>query len=141
MPASRVKSLVKGKRKRQILAMKKKWSKFTEQELTIAKNMFAKDMVPSEIAKVLGKSKSAVTRRLCKRTALKKQGRPITVTEQKVDKVERRLDEMIVKANGEAPVTIEMAKRSCRLQCHDKTLLGKLHQRGIYLRPMRESPL
>ena len=132
---------MKGKRKRQMMAMKKKkWSKFIEQELTIAKNMFAQDIPPSQIADILGKSRSAVTRRLCKRTALKKQGRPITVTEQKVDKVEKRLDEMIVKANGETPVTIGMAKRSCRLECNDKTLLNKLHQRGVYLRPMREKP-
>lgn len=123
----------------QVLA-EETYCKLTQEELSIAKRMFAHDMPPSDIAIMLGKNKSTLTRRLCQRTPLKKQGRPVEVTEKVVDKVEARLNELVVKANGESPVTIEMVKRSCRVKCTDKTLLDRLHARGIYLRPMREKP-
>ena len=120
---------------------KNAWKKLTPEELNVAKQLYAKDMDPSEIAALLGRDKSTLTRRLCLRKPLTKQGPRTSITEAQVDKVEKRLDEMIVKANGEKPVTIAQVMRSCRLKCSERALLDKLHARGVYLRVMREKPV
>ena len=59
--------------------------KFTEEELRIAKKLHAEDMSPKKIAKLLGRNKSTLTRRLCKRTPLKRQGEKVTVTKTQID--------------------------------------------------------
>ena len=115
--------------------------KFTEEELRIAKKMYAEDMSPNKIAKFLGRDKSTLTRRLCKRTPLKRQGRKVKVTKSHIDKIEQRLGEMIVKADGQRTVTVADAKRSCRVKACDRTILDKLHERNIYMRIMREKPI
>ena len=71
----------------------------------------------SVLCKVVGQwhrpcDKSTLTRRLCKRTPLQHQGRKVKVTTAVVDKIEKWLSEMIVKADGQRLVTVADAKRS-----------------------------
>ena len=145
MPAAYSKAAMKAKRvmkKRSNVGKKKRaWKKLTLEELNVAKQLYAKDMDPSKIAALLGRDKSTLTRRLCLRMPLTKQGPRTSITKAQVDKVEKRMDEMIVKANGEKPVSIAQVKRSCRLKCSDRALLDKLHARGVYMRVMREKPV
>ena len=57
-------------------------------KLSVAKKMYAQDIAPAEIAQFLGRDKSTLTRRLCKCTPLKQQGRKVKVTAAMVDKIE-----------------------------------------------------
>ena len=63
------------------------------------------------------------------------------MTKSHIDKIEQRLGEMIVKADGQRTVTVADAKRSCRVKACDRTILDKLHERNIYMRIMREKPI
>ena len=113
-------------KKRSNVGKKRAWKKLTLEELNVAKQLYAKDMDPSKIAALLGRSKSTLARRLCLRMPLTKQGPRTSITKAQVDKVEKRMDEMIVKANGEEPVSVAQVMRSCRLKFPDRALLDKL---------------
>ena len=115
MPAAYSKAAMKAKRvmkKRSNVGKKKKraWKKLTLEELNVAKQLYAKDMDPSKIAALLGRDKSTLTRRLCLRMPLTNQGPRTSITKAQVDKVKKRMDEMIVKANGEKPVSIAQVR-------------------------------
>ena len=47
---------------------------------------------------------------------------------------------MIRKADGQYEVTVGMLKRSSRCKASERTILRKLHNRGIYFRPLRQKP-
>ena len=69
---------------------------------------------PSEIAGLLSRDKSTLTRFLVKQVSRKKQGRPPLFSEADMDFLERRLHELIVKSMGKYHVTAAMVKRSAR---------------------------
>ena len=97
-------------------------------------------MWPSEIAELLHRDKSTLTRLLVKKGPRKKDGRPPSLTEDQIDRLTEKLEEMIKKANGEWPVTADMLKRTLRLKVTVKTNLT-LHLRGYWWHTMREKPL
>ena len=98
-------------------------------------------MWPSEIAELLHRDKSTLTRLLVKKGPRKKDGRPPSLTEGQIDRLTEKLEEMIKKANGEWPVTADMLKRTLRLKVTVKTILKALHLRGYWWHTMREKPL
>ena len=101
-------------------------------------------MSPAEISRVTGRDVSVIYRRLKLLKAMKshrRPGRPNTVTEKQVDKMEVTLRAMVKKAKGTKEVTVDMLKTRCRVEACDKTVLEKLHERGIWFRKLRNKPL
>ena len=96
---------------------------------------------PSEIARRLGRDKSTLTRLLVQRRPRLAQGRKAILTSAAVDKLQQKLEAMIRKADGKYEVTIAMLKRSARCKACTRTILDRLHKRGVYFRPLRQKPV
>lgn len=95
---------------------------------------------PLEIAELLHRDKSTCTRLLCLEVERKQDGRPRAFTEKEIDAIVDKLEAMIIKANKEYRVTVEMLMKEMRIKVTKKTLLNALHERGIYFRPNRDKP-
>ena len=96
---------------------------------------------PSEIAGLLDRDKSTLTRFFVKQVARKKQGRPPALSEADIDFLERRLHQLIVKCMGKYHVTAAMVKRSAKSNAGVKTIQIAFRKRRIFFRKMREKPL
>ena len=108
----------------------------------LAKKWFVQnDETPADIADRLGRDKSTITRLLVKRVARKKQGRKPILDSAAVDKLQKKLEQMIQKADSKYEVTVTMLKRSSRTKASEKTILKALHARKIYFRRLREKPV
>ena len=117
------------------------WSKMNGTELHLAKKWCVEDgESTATIAERLGRDQSTITRLLVKRKARKSQGRPPVLTAAVVDNLEKRLNDMVVKADGKCEVTVAMLKKSSRCKATTRAILNKLHSRGIYFRPLRQKP-
>ena len=118
------------------------WKKLSVHEIHLAKRWYNQDHVaPSVIAARLGRDKSVMTRLLVLRAGRKQQGRPKKLSTAKVDFLQRRLHQLIVKADGKRTVTIQRLKASARANACERTILRALHARNIYFRKLREKPL
>ncbi|CAE7511472.1 F52C9.6 [Symbiodinium pilosum] len=117
------------------------WVKMTEEERSMARHWYSEGKSPSEIASLLDRDASTLTRLLCKQQPAKRQGRPCALTDAKVDYLERKLDEMIVKADGQKVVTVEALKKATKTSAGVQTILAALHKRNIYFRRLREKPV
>lgn len=143
MPLGVKLAVLKAKKKVMKKMKRKAWKKLSADEIRLATEWYkkGKGKAPSEIATLLGRDKSVLTRLLVKQVPRKKQGRPLGLTGSQVDFLVRRLDEMIVKANGRYHVTAAMLKRSARCKASVRVIQDALHKRKIYFRKMREKPL
>ena len=111
-------------------------------EVALAKKWYVEDSEsPREIARRLGRSKSTLTRLLIQRKARQRQGRKMALGNAAVDKLQKKLEDMIVKADGKYEVTAGMLKRSARCKACTRTILNRLHERGVYFRPLRQKPV
>ena len=117
------------------------WKKISEEELRLAKKWFAAGVTPADIAERLGRDKSTVTRRCVKMLGRKRQGRKKALSEAQVDFLERRLEQLIVKAKGRYHVTAKMFKRSTRMKVSARCISDALHKRNVYFRKLREKPM
>ena len=106
-----------------------------------AKNWYSQGNQPSEIASMLGRDTSSITRLLCVQRPVKKQGRPSALTKAQIDFLERKLDQMIVKADGRHTVTVEMLQKAAKIHASCRTILRALHARNIFFRKLREKPV
>lgn len=95
---------------------------------------------PAAIAKLLGRHKSSVCRALKAKKGKKPVGKPRALTSDKVDQIEAKLKDLIMKADGRYEVTLAMLKRSARVSCSSRTIQRALHERGIRFRAMRSKP-
>ena len=117
------------------------WSKLSSEEIRLAKMWFHDDdMAPSEIAELLHRDKSTLTRLLCQELERKKDGRPRALKDEQIDFMVKKLEAMILKANNEYRVTCEDVKKACRLKVSIRTMLEAFHERDIYFRPCRDKP-
>lgn len=98
-------------------------------------------MDPSEIGDLLRRDKSTMTRLLVKQTARKTDGRPQLLDDDAIDALVAHLDHMIVTADGEYEVTVDMLRRHARVQASCRTISRALHARRIFFRRMREKPV
>jgi transposase len=117
------------------------WQKMTDEERKWAKEWYAQGKSPSAIAELLRRDVSTITRLLCMQKVVKKQGRPCALTVPQVDLLERRLDQMIVKANGTRTITVAALKKATKVKAGTQAILAALHKRNIYFRKLREKPL
>ena len=95
---------------------------------------------PSEIAALLHRNKSTITRRLVKKLPLKKQGRKKLLSESQVLALKKKLDQMVKKADKKYEVTVGMLKKATRTKASVTTIQEALHKKGVYFRPFREKP-
>ena len=118
------------------------WKKLSAEEQRLASKWYwEQGKAPSEIAGLLDRDKSILTRFLVKQVNRKTQGRPPALTEADMDFLERRLHQLIMKSMGKYHVTAAMLKRSARSTASVKTIQCGLRKRRIFFRKMREKPL
>ena len=117
------------------------WKKLSSEEVRLAQSWYKDGVSPSEIATRLGRNKSSLTRLLVKKVERKRQGRPFALTMAKIDFLERRLHQLIVKADRRYEVTVTMLKRNTQVKATERTILNALHSRNIYFRAMRGKPV
>ena len=118
------------------------WKKMCDTEITLAKRWFLQDSETiAEIAKRLRRDTSTITRLLMKRAPRKAQGRKKAFTDAAVDKLQAKLEALIKKADGKREVAVKMLKKSTRCKFSERTILNALHDRGVYVRPLRQKPV
>ena len=111
-------------------------------ELRLAKLWYTEDdMEPSEIAALLRRDKSTMTRLLVMEKERKTQGRPPLLDEVAVDKLVALLDHMVVEADGQHEVTVDMLRGRARSRASNRTISDALHARKLYFRGLREKPV
>ena len=99
------------------------WKKLSPEEQRLASKWYWEHgKPPSEIAGLLGRDKSTLTRFLVKQVSRKKQGQPPLLSEANMDFLERRLHELIVKSMGKHHVTAAMVKRSAKSKASVKAI-------------------
>ena len=98
-------------------------------------------MEPSEVAALLRRDKSTMTRLLVMEKERKKEGRPTILDEGAVDKLIALLDCTVVVADAQYEVTVDMLRRRARSKAGNRTILDALHARRIYFRRLREKPV
>ena len=98
-------------------------------------------MAPSEIAQLLRRDKSTMTRLLVQRTERKKDGRPKLLDSAKVDELVACLDHLIVRADGKYEVTVDQLRRNMGIRASCRTISRAMHARTIFFRRMREKPV
>lgn len=99
------------------------------------------DMEPSELASLLRRDKSAMTRLLVMGEERKKDGRPALLDDAAVDKLVALLDHMVVEADGAHEVTVDMLRRRSRAKACNRTISDAFHARSFYFRMLREKPV
>ena len=88
--------------------------KASEDARKLAKKWHSQGKTPSDIGNLLGRDTSSVTRWLCVQKPIKKQGRPCSLTAAQVDFLEKKLDHMIIAANGQRAITIQDLKKAAQ---------------------------
>ena len=99
------------------------------------------DKPPSEIAELLHRDKSTITRFLKKPAAVERAGRKPAFTAEKLQALEAKLAEMVKKANGKYEVTVARLRKAMRLKLCDRTVRDALHDDGVYFRHFRRKPV
>ena len=118
------------------------WTTLSSEELRLAKKWYVEGKKkPGDIAVLLGRDKSTLTRTLVKQVPQKKQGRPRALSKADVDFLGRRLHELIVKSMGKYHVTAAMVERSARCNASVKAIQLAFRKRRIFVRKLREKPL
>ena len=107
------------------------WTKLSTEETRLAK-MWYNDggKSPSEIAALLHRDKSSLTRLLDAELERRPDGRLKAFTETQVDAMVKKLEDMILEANQEHRVTAGDLKNRMRLKSTTSTILKALHERG-----------
>ena len=118
------------------------YKKLSPEEIRLATMWHEEDgMDPSEIAGLLRRDKSTMTRLLVMRKERKKAGRPISLDDKAVDALVATLDRMIVTADREYEVTVDMLRKQARCKAGVRTTSRALHARKMYFRRLREKPV
>jgi len=110
------------------------------EERRIIKQMHdEQNMTPNDIAKLLGRHRSAAGRLLDPDdpTGTCKMGRPVELTAARVDQVVLSLETMIDTADANYEVTLGMLMRRCRLKFSERTVADALHKRGYRFHTLR----
>ena len=95
---------------------------------------------PSEIADLLHRDKSTLTRFLVKKEKKGGRGRKIALTEKAVDALEKKMESLVKKADGMYEVTMAMLKKATKTKVAERTIFNAFRARGIYFRPFRKKP-
>ena len=118
------------------------YKKLSDEEVRLAQLWYKEDgMDPSEIAELLRRDKSTMTRLLVMEKERKPLGRPVILDDAAVDKLVALLDYMVVQADANHEVTVDMLRRRARVKASNRTISEALHSRKVYFRRLREKPM
>ena len=109
----------------------KVWQELSAEEIRLALMWYEQDgKSPKELADLLHRDKSTMTRLLVKKVERKKDGRPPALTTAQIDALEKKAEAMIDEADGEWRVTVWRVKATMRLKASCRTILEAVHARG-----------
>ena len=118
------------------------YKKLSCEEIRLARMWHTEDhMEPCEIAGLLRRDVSTMTRLLVLQNERKQEGRPVALDGAAVDKMIVLLDHMVVVAGGRYEVTVDMLRRRSRSKVCNRTISDALHSREVYFRRLREKPV
>ena len=120
------------------------YSHYSSEELRLLAKWREEGRKPTEMAHLLGRDLSSVSRRLRRITtgaASPQVGRPPALSVAQIDRLVVLANEMIEDADCKYQVTARLLQKTMRLKCSEKTILTALHDRGVWFRPFREKPL
>ena len=95
----------------------------------------------SDIARLLQRSLSSISRLLAQKKAPRRTGRPNTLTNANIGRIVETLEKMVDSAEGDGEVTLRMLMRRCRLKVSERTVSDALHRRVYRFRNMRQEPI
>ena len=95
----------------------------------------------SDIARLLQRSLSSISRPLAQKKAPRRTGRPNKLTDANIDRIVATLEKMVDSAEGNGEVTLRMLMRRCRVKVSERTVSSALHRRGYRFRNMRQKPI
>ena len=111
------------------------WKKLSDEEIRLARKWFKEDdLEPSEIAIRRDRDKSTLTRLLVKAIPRRAQGRREILSRAKIDFLQRRLEQMIIKSRGRYHVTITMLKKKTKCKARPRNILDLS---GAYVKPKK----
>ena len=121
------------------------YTHFSLLEKDLLAKMQKSGKTPSQVAVLMNRDLSTVTRRF-KRNEKKSQrvrpvGQPPALTEKQKDRVVLTMEKMVAAADSKYQVTAGMVRCALKLQCSDRVVLDTLHSRGVNFHPMREKPV
>ena len=91
------------------------WKKLTTAEIALAKRWHLEEgLSAAKIAERLGRAPSTISRLVIKKVVRKRQGRNILLSPAIVDKIEAKLEAMIIKADVKREITAAKVKRATR---------------------------
>ena len=130
--AGRKRKTKKGRKKRNV----------TEAERELTRKLYHnRKKKPSDIAGILGREKSRVTKNLfVRKEGAPGPGRPPALTKKQVDNLEARTEQLIEAADGKKEVSLKFVKRRTRCPAGTKTIARNLHKRGVRWHPLRNKP-
>ena len=95
----------------------------------------------SDIARLLQRSLSSISRLLAQKKAPRRTGRPKKLTDANIDRIVATPEKMVDSAEGDGEVTLRMLMRRCRVKVSERTVSTALHRRGYRFRNMRQKPI
>ena len=124
-------AMPRGRRRSRLrLPHRNPYRKLVQDEIRLAKMWHEEDdMPPSDIAQLLRRDKSTMTRLLVQRRERKKDGRPKLLDSAKIDEVVACLDHLIVTADGQYEVTVDQLRRNMGIWASCRTISRAMHAR------------
>ena len=108
---------------------KLRFKKLSEEEMRLIRMWFRQDKKsPLEIAKLLHRAKSTITRYLFQQRA-KALGRPVVITPAVLDKILVNLKKYIETAKNRYRITVKVLKQRLKLKYSERTILEALPPR------------
>lgn len=83
----------------------------TEEKAIVRRMHFEQGLTPSEVAAATGRTLGTVCRTLQAKSKKKALGRPVKLTEKKIDSVVKTMRTMIQQADGKKEITIAMVMK------------------------------
>jgi len=117
------------------------WRKMSAEECRLTKMWREQDgKTPGEIAQLLHRNKSTITRHIYAKKADLKQGRRSALSDTQIDALVSKTESYIKQAKGRYRITFDLIKRRSRMRASVRTLRRAFHERGITFKKFREKP-
>ena len=121
---------------------KRAFTKISAEEARLIKMWHKEDQKPpSEIAALLHRDKSTITRHLRVKKSICKQGRQSELSKEQVDRLIAKAEQYIKQAQGRHRITYQLIERRTRTKVSTFTSIRAFHKRGISFKKFREKPI
>ena len=114
----------------------------TPLEIRLAKQWHSEGDSVTKIASKLSRDPSTISRHVFKKNVVKKpKGRPITITDAKLEKLKSAMAALQAKAGGKNEVTLAMIMKRARVTASERTVRDALHSAGVFFYKMYSKPV